>query len=91
MQALYASVNSRQKKTLQKIFADPVSASIPWASIESLLIAVGCQVVEGSGSRVRFVKDGKIAIFHRPHPEPEAKRHHVKDARAYLRRLGVEP
>ena len=91
MQALYASVNNKQRKTLNRIFTDPVPASMPWASIESLLIAVGCEVIEGNGSRVRFVKDGAVAIFHRPHPEPEAKRHHVRDARAYLRRLGFEP
>lgn len=91
LQALYASVNSRQRKTLQAIFADPVSATIRWDAIESLLIAVGCEVVEGRGSRVRFAKGEMIQTFHRPHPEPEAKRYQVRDARDYLRRLGVEP
>lgn len=83
-------MNSRHRKTLRAIFADPVSPTIPWASIENLLVALGCEVIEGSGSRVRFVKDGAVAIFHRPHPEPEAKRYQVKDAREFLKRLGVE-
>jgi hypothetical protein len=30
------------------------SGTIDWDDIESLLIAVGCKVIEGSGSRVRF-------------------------------------
>jgi len=84
-------MNGRQKKTLAAIFADPVSGTIAWASIESLLIAVGCELVEGSGSRVRFVKDGMIETFHRPHPEKEAKRYQVRAARDYLTRLGVTP
>lgn len=84
-------MNSRQRKTLGAVFADPVSGSIAWSAIESLLIAAGCVVVEGSGSRVRFVKDGAIETFHRPHPAKEAKKYQVSAARAYLMRLGVTP
>jgi hypothetical protein len=84
-------MNSKQKKTLKAIFADPVSGTIEWASIEGLLVAVGCEVIEGKGSRVRFVKDEMIATFHRPHPAKEAKRYQVREAREYLTRLGVEP
>ena len=84
-------MNSKQKKTLAAIFADPVSGTIEWAAIEKLLIAAGCQVVEGSGSRVRFVKDGVVASFHRPHPDKEARRYQVRDAREYLTKLGVKP
>lgn len=84
-------MNSKHRKTLAAVFSDPVSGTLEWAAIESLLVAVGCKVVEGSGSRVRFEKDGKIASFHRPHPEKEAKRYQVRDARTYLTLLGVAP
>ena len=84
-------MNSKQRKTLAAIFADPVSGTIEWAAIEKLLVAAGCQVVEGSGSRVRFVKDGIVASFHRPHPDKEAKRYQVRDAREYLTKIGVKP
>jgi hypothetical protein len=84
-------MNGRQRKTLAAIFADPVSPTIAWASIESLLVAVGCEVVEGKGSRVRFVRDAMIESFHRPHPAKEAKKYQVLAARAYLTRLGVQP
>lgn len=73
------------------MFDDPVSGTIEWSAIERLLVAVGCRVVEGDGSRVRFVKDGAVAIFHRPHPAREAKRYQVRDAREFLIRIGVEP
>ena len=84
-------MNSRHLKTLNAVFADPVSGTIAWTSIEGLLIAAGCQVIEGAGSRVRFEKDGNIESFHRPHPAKEAKRYQVRAVRSYLIRLGVEP
>ncbi|MFL6739730.1 MAG: type II toxin-antitoxin system HicA family toxin [Sphingomicrobium sp.] len=83
-------MNSRQRKALAAIFKDPVSRTIAWADIEGLFVAVGCDVIEGKGSRVRFARDGMIATFHRPHPEKEAKKYQVEDARAYLIRLGIE-
>jgi hypothetical protein len=84
-------MNSKHRKTLAAIFKDPVPASLEWADIESLLVAVGCEVIEGSGSRVRFACRGVVASFHRPHPEKEAKRYQVRDARDYLTKLGVKP
>ncbi len=84
-------MNSKQAKTLKAIFVDPVSGTIAWAAIENLLTAVGCRILEGSGSRVRFERDGEVENFHRPHPDKEAKRYQVRAARAYLKRLGVEP
>lgn len=84
-------MNSRQAKTLKAVFSEPVSGTIAWDSIEALLVAVGCEVIEGNGSRVRFVKDGAIETFHRPHPAKEAKRYQVRAARAYLVRIGVTP
>jgi hypothetical protein len=84
-------MNARHRKTLRAIFADPVSGTIEWAAIEKLLVAAGCEAVEGKGSRVKFAKDGVIVSFHRPHPEKEAKRYQVRDAREYLRKIGVEP
>jgi hypothetical protein len=35
-------MNSRHRKTLDAVFADPVSATLEWAAIEGLLLAVGC-------------------------------------------------
>ncbi|MBU1295195.1 MAG: type II toxin-antitoxin system HicA family toxin [Gammaproteobacteria bacterium] len=84
-------MNSKQKRTLVLVFKDPVLASIVWKDIESLLVSVGAEVIEGNGSRVRFYKDGVIASFHRPHPKKEAKPYQVKDARNFLKQIGVDP
>jgi len=84
-------MNAAHRKTLEAVFTDPVSRSLEWRRIEALLIAVGCQAIEGSGSRIRFEKDGQIATFHRPHPANEAKPYQVRDARLFLENLGVKP
>jgi len=84
-------MNSRHAKVLKAVFAKPTSGTIAWADIERLLVAVGCEVIEGNGSRVRFDRGGEIETFHRPHPAKEAKRYQVRAACAYLIRLGVIP
>lgn len=66
------SLNGNQQDTLRQIYANPVPVNLEWRKVESLLLAIGCQLVEGRGSRVRFEKNGKVATFHRPHPVKEA-------------------
>lgn len=84
-------MNSKHRRTLAAVFTDPVSGTVEWAAVEGLLVAAGAQAIEGRGSRVRFVRDGEVATFHRPHPAKEAKRYQVRDARAFLERIGVTP
>jgi hypothetical protein len=84
-------MNNKHHKTLTTLFNDPVNGNIEWSKIESLLVAVGCQVIEGTGSSVTFEKDGKRAYFHRPHPQKEALKYRVKLVREFLLKLGVQP
>jgi hypothetical protein len=84
-------MNSKHKKTLELIFSKPPPNSLEWSRIESLLVGVGCELVEGRGSRVRFVFEQQIGTFHRPHPAKEAKPYQVTDARNFLTLIGVIP
>ena len=84
-------MNHAQRKNLEAVFADPVNGAIEWRRIESLLLAVGCTRTEGSGSSVTFELKGLKVRFHRPHPGKEALRYRVRDARAFLQAIGVEP
>jgi hypothetical protein len=84
-------MNSRHRKTLEAIFSEPVNGNLEWSRIEALLIAVGCLVIEGSGSAVTFEKDGRKANFHRPHPRKEALKYRVEQVREYLTQLGMTP
>ena len=87
----FCLLNSKQRNILAAVYRDPVSGTIEWAAVESLLLAAGARLIEGRGSRVRFEKDGEIETFHRPHPTKEAKRYQVRAARAFLQRIGVTP
>ncbi len=84
-------MNSKQRKTLASVFSSPTPKNIAWADIESLLLAVGCELIEGSGSRIALIRDGQKADFHRPHPGKEAKPYQVRNAKDFLTKLGVEP
>ncbi|MCL2008735.1 MAG: type II toxin-antitoxin system HicA family toxin [Treponema sp.] len=84
-------MNNRQRKTLITIFTNPTPKTMAWSDIESLLLAIGCTIIEGDGSRVRFIKDGIIGYFHRPHPQKEALPYQIRNAKTFLIKLGVEP
>jgi HicA toxin of bacterial toxin-antitoxin, len=91
MLSYYASMNSRHRKTLEAVFAEPARSNILWADIEALLIAAGCSLKEGNGSRVKFSFGSEAVSFHRPHPAKEALRYQVKDARSFLEKIGEKP
>ncbi|WP_301020956.1 type II toxin-antitoxin system HicA family toxin [Rhodoferax sp.] len=84
-------MNSKHKKTLMAIFSHPLNGNLEWSRIESLLVGLGCQVIEGSGSSVTFEKDGEKVFFHRPHPGKEALRYRVQQTREFLNHIGVKP
>ena len=82
-------MNRKQRKTLEAVFSESAPRNIEWRRIEALFIAVGCEVIEGSGSRVAFKRDGLRADFHRPHPGKEAKPYQVRAARDFLNNLEI--
>jgi hypothetical protein len=84
-------MQSKHLRTLQAIFDDPVRASILWTDMENMLKALGAEISEGSGSRVRIVLNGVRAVFHRPHPRKETDKGAVKSMRRFLIEAGVEP
>jgi HicA toxin of bacterial toxin-antitoxin, len=84
-------VNSKNRKTLELVWADPINGNLEWARIEALLKSLGCRVVEGAGSAVTFEWQGRKLTLHRPHPGKEALRYRVAAAREFLDRIGVKP
>ncbi|MGD0233497.1 MAG: type II toxin-antitoxin system HicA family toxin [Syntrophorhabdales bacterium] len=79
----------RHRKTFQAIFKDPVVSNILWSDIEAFLAALGAEISEGRGSRVRIVLRGVRAVFHRPHPRKEADKGAVKSMRRFLQEAGI--
>jgi len=82
-------MNKKHQKTLKAIFANPISATIVWADVEKLLVAIGAKLSEGEGSRVKFVSGQEMLVIHRPHPGKEAKRYQIKVTREFLQAIGV--
>lgn len=84
------NLNNRNAQTLRRIFTLPVVVDLRWAEVEALILALGGEISEGSGSRVRIALNGVRAVFHRPHPSPVAKRGAVRSVREFLVNAGVE-
>jgi hypothetical protein len=84
-------MNSRHRRTLIRLFAEPTPADLRWSEIEGLLRTVGAEISEGAGSRVRVALGGVRAVFHRPHPGPETRRSMVRAVRDFLSAAGVKP
>ena len=82
-------MNQKHRRTLQAVFDDPVRANIPWRDIESMIGALGAEIAEGSGSRVRIALGGIRAVFHRPHPEKETDKGALRSVRRFLIEAGV--
>lgn len=86
-----SGLDNRHQKTLDSIFEKPDRANIAWKDIEALIIALGGEISEGSGSRVRIALGEMRAVFHRPHPRKEANKATVKSMRRFLEEAGVKP
>lgn len=84
-------MNSKHRKTLQEIYAEPVRAGIAWRDIEALFLGLGAMVKEGAGSRVNVMLNGRVAVFHRPHPHKETDKGAVKSVRRFLNEAGITP
>ena len=83
-------LNSKNQKTLEAIFTNPVPSDIPWNDIERLFKGLGGIVdSKRSGSRVGVSLRGVRAVFHEPHPNPATDKGAVKNFRDFLRRCGV--
>ena len=84
-------LSKKHQRTLEAIFCTQVPATLQWRRIEALFMALGATRKEGSGSIVTFKLKDEDALFHRPHPQKEAKRYHVRKAREFLEQVGITP
>ena len=84
-------MNAKQRRTLEAIFARPERSGIAWRDIEALLVALGAEISEGNGSRVRIALHDVRAVFHRPNPHKETDNGAVKSMRRFLQEAGIEP
>ncbi len=84
-------MNAKHRKTLIAVFAQPTSSSIVFSDIETLIVALGGEVTERAGSRVKITLGAEQWHCHRPQPGKEVRRYQVEEARELLQRVGIEP
>lgn len=82
-------MNKKQRQTLGRIFEKPDRSDIEWNDVEVLFKALGGEVSEGRGSRVRVALNEVRAVFHRPHPESVIGKGMLKSVRRFLSEAGV--
>jgi len=83
-------MNKKQRLTLERIFEKPERFDISWNDIESLFKALGADLSEGRGSRVRVSLKDVRAVFHRPHPQRVTNKSTVRSVRRFLLETGVK-
>ncbi len=84
-------MNSKHERTLLAVFKIPVQSNVVWKDCEKLLIALGAEITEGEGSRIRVVLNGLKAVFHRPHPQKETDKGALSSLRKFLDNAGIKP
>jgi len=82
-------MNRKHRSTLKRIFEKPERSDIPRKDIEAMIVALGGEISEGQGSRVRIFLNGTRAVFHRPHPKRITAKGAVKSVRRFLREAEV--
>ncbi|BCR03651.1 hexulose-6-phosphate synthase [Desulfuromonas versatilis] len=87
----HSFIKRKHQKTLELIFARPVSANIKWRDIEALLVELGAEITEREGSRIGVRLFGDRRVFHRPHPSPDTDKGAVAAIRDWLKENEVTP
>jgi len=81
----------KHQKTLDAIYARPVSANIQWRDMEALFVELGAEISEREGSRIAVVLFDEVRVFHRPHPSPDTDKGAVASIRKWFEQHGVAP
>ena len=84
-------LSSKHRKTLQEIFDNPIRSDVEWKKIESLFSALGGELSEGRGLRIRVALNDVRAVFHCPHPQKETDKGALKSVRRFLKEAGITP
>lgn len=83
-------IGKKHQQTLKNVFEDPIKSNVKWVDIENMLIALGAELSEGSGSRIRIYLNNIRAVFHRPHPRKETDKGALKLMRRFLKEAGAK-
>lgn len=94
--ALSFGMQTRHRRTLAALFAQPTRANLIYDEVVAMLRALGAEVDDRrAGSRVRVTLPTAAGPqrtgLHRPHPHKELLQYQVRDLRAFLAACGITP
>ncbi len=80
---------SKKDKLLNKFLAQPIKKDLTFEELETLLLSLEYQKIQGSGSRIRFyhLQKNNLIILHKPHPSNVLKVYLVKQIQQKLKEL----
>jgi len=81
----------KHRKTLERIYAHPISSNIKWQEIEALFRYLGAELIEREGSRIEVFLFEEVRVFHRPHPRPDTDKGAVASIRKWFEANEVLP
>ncbi len=82
-------MNHRHRQALHAIFAHPEPANLSGADVKSVLIEMGAEIEDRTGSRYAVTMKGHTAVFHQP--DHSLTKDDVRQLRHFLTERGVEP
>lgn len=80
---------AKHEKLLEKFTRIPSKKDLTFSELETLLSHYGFEMIEGSGSRVKFVHADaqQVLSIHKPHPGNILKEYVVKQIQELLKGL----
>jgi hypothetical protein len=82
---------SHHQRTLEHIFAHPVSTNIRWNDVVHLVQHLGGLVEPAHGGREKVTLNGVERTFHVPHSKSIESKDEVVQLRHFLESAGVKP
>ncbi|RJP23646.1 MAG: type II toxin-antitoxin system HicA family toxin [Candidatus Omnitrophota bacterium] len=82
---------TRHQRLLEQIFENPIRSDIKWSEVVSLIIHLGGEIEQRSGSRVKLILNRREHVFHAPHPQKEMIKGAIRQLRDFLLNAGVKP
>ena len=82
-------MSHKHRHVLEAIYREPVSSTIQWREVESLVRHLGADIEPSHGARFRVVLNKREFFLHHPHHSNEFAKVEVKHLRECLASAGV--
>lgn len=82
-------MSHKHRNVLQVIFRDPVSSTVPWRDVESLLHHLGAEIEPSHGARFRVTLNRCEFFLRHPHHGNELGKEEIKHVRECLAGAGI--